>query len=308
MNTIQMYCIYHSRDLDGWMSAAIVMAWYERKNGDLEGLVLIGWDYGDPIPELIPDVPVFIVDIAFDMKTMHDIASTNEMTWIDHHRSAILDYKKYLEANGGGLFLDTVVHPEEYMEGEYALIGACELAWGALYPQEKLPEIIRLLGCYDSFRHKDTSESKMVFAFQYAARAYMENPKDCAFYLKEELLGTPHNFWVTAGQAILQYLKVEAHSLYKERLVHMIPMGNSMLVSAASINRQRFNPSSYDINYHDEVDVFICYHRMKDGRWTFSLYNENGMIDVSVIAQTQGGGGHARAAGFVADNLDFLTK
>ena len=47
---------------------------------------------------------------------------------------------------------------------------------------------------------------------------------------------------------------------------------------------------------------------MKDGRWTVSLYNENGKFDVSEIAKLMGGGGHAGAAGFVCDDPDDLFK
>ena len=73
-----MYCIYHSVDLDGWCSAAIVKKWYEEtqkeircdKCGQLqdknhagstqccgstasyEPLELIGYNYGNPIPTL----------------------------------------------------------------------------------------------------------------------------------------------------------------------------------------------------------------------------------------------------------------
>jgi len=67
MNTI---CIYPSRDLDGWMSASIVKKWFIEnhkesyqitdknivKNDDeqLENnkLDMLGWDYGDEIPNL----------------------------------------------------------------------------------------------------------------------------------------------------------------------------------------------------------------------------------------------------------------
>ena len=76
-----MICIYHSRDLDGWMSAAIVKLW----NPKVE---LIGWDYGQPIPD-ISFKEVIMVDISFPKEVMVD--NKNRLTWIDHHASAIKD-------------------------------------------------------------------------------------------------------------------------------------------------------------------------------------------------------------------------
>ena len=58
-------CIYHSIDLDGWMSAAIVKHWYltnhsepDTSNFDtsirsIKNMIdFIGYNYGQPIPDL----------------------------------------------------------------------------------------------------------------------------------------------------------------------------------------------------------------------------------------------------------------
>ncbi len=305
MNKTNMYCIYHSRDLDGWMSAAIVMLWYERAYGDLDGLELIGWDYGDPLPELMPDRPVIMVDISFELGVMKDIGSTNELVWIDHHKSAILEFLKddaILKEQWLTAELPTMGIGEE-LEEELELVGACELTWKKYFPRDEMPEIVRLLGCYDSFRHKGTVESGTVFDFQYAARANLTNPEECHKILKGVI---SIEGWCNMGAAILNYLKVEARSIYKNRTEHVF-VHEQHKYKIAAINRERFNPSSYDIKYHgDGYDAFMCYSRMNDGRWTVSLYNEDGNVDVSVLAKSMGGGGHAGAAGMVVDNLDFL--
>jgi len=295
-----MYCIYHSRDLDGWMSAAIVMRWYEEKYGDLDGLQLIGWDYGDPLPKLAPDIPVIMVDVSFPMAEMERIAQESkwQLTWIDHHKSAIQDYEEFV---GNGESFCSAILPKK-TDGKLDLIGACELTWNHLFPDEDTPEIVELLGSYDSFRHKGSSDENYVFNFQYWARSAMENPRDCYEYMRMDKADTAAR--TIHGKSILDYLKVEAKSIYKNRLDYARDG-----VKFAAINRERFNPSSYDIPYHKDGYVFfMCYSRMRDGRWTVSLYNEDGAVDVSVIAKGFGGGGHARAAGFVSDNLEFLEQ
>ena len=77
-------CIYHSRDLDGWMSAAIVMRWFMEQheefvvrnskdivnsntfgNDPAPELFMLGWDYGDEIPKLSDYDKVIMCDISF---------------------------------------------------------------------------------------------------------------------------------------------------------------------------------------------------------------------------------------------------
>lgn len=49
-------CIYHSIDLDGWMSATIVKHWWENSPNAIDNnddkLDFIGYNYGDPVPDL----------------------------------------------------------------------------------------------------------------------------------------------------------------------------------------------------------------------------------------------------------------
>ena len=72
------------------------------------------------------------------------------------------------------------------------------------------------------------------------------------------------------------------------------------------INRERFNPINFGIDYHkDGYDGCACCH-YADGMWNFSLYNDNGLVDCSIIAKQYGGGGHFSASGFICDYNTFL--
>jgi len=159
-----MLCIYHSRDLDGWMSAAIVKHIY-----GLDADELLGWDYGDPIPE-IGDVKVIMVDISFLPEQMLEIAKRNgwRLLWIDHHISAIKAFNEFI--GQGETFCNAVLDTNK---------AACELTWEYFFPDQKMPEIVRLLGRYDCFGHKGTDEERKVLIFQYAARASLTNVEEC---------------------------------------------------------------------------------------------------------------------------------
>jgi oligoribonuclease NrnB/cAMP/cGMP phosphodiesterase (DHH superfamily) len=179
-----MICIYHSRDLDGWCSAAIVMKWYKETNpngviydnpyqGDKsivsgkekeESLTMFGWDYGNELPNLNRYKKVIMVDISFPKEEMSKLYHMLDVSfiWIDHHISAI---KENDDLAYDGL-----------RDTKHA---ACELTWKHFFPNENMPEFVRLLGRYDCFGHKGTDEEENVLLFQYAARAKYFDFKSC---------------------------------------------------------------------------------------------------------------------------------
>jgi len=191
-------CIYHSIDLDGWMSAAIVKYWFEKThalNCTLEhdseesklelqitsspdSLHMLGYNYGDPIPDLSEYNRVIMCDISFPRPIMIDLLRDKEIgnfIWIDHHISAILD-NKWLEEPG--LIFNGI------RDTKFA---ACELTWKYFFPNKSMPEIVRLLGRYDCFGHKGTPEEQMVLEFQYGARGVIANYEDAYRELKASI-------------------------------------------------------------------------------------------------------------------------
>ena len=71
------------------------------------------------------------------------------------------------------------------------------------------------------------------------------------------------------------------------------------------INKERFNPINFGIDYHkDGYEGCACFH-YANGMWNFSLYNDNGEVDCSQIAKQFGGGGHKGAAGFRLPTEEF---
>jgi uncharacterized protein len=281
-----MICIYHSRDLDGWMSAAIVKLKYPK-------VELIGWDYGMPVPDLAFK-EVILVDITLPALFMSDNA--NRITWIDHHISAI---KAMAE-------LDPLPFFEGWRNDKFA---ACELAWKFFFPENDMPEIVRMLGRYDCFGHKGTDEELTVLEFQYGARAAISNPDDAYKYLAKTVNHPDppettifHNI-LDNGRAIYKYLCTEAQQIYARKFTMMFDT-----YKFACVNQERFNPINFGIDYHkDGYEGFACFH-YQDGKWRFSLYNDNGKVDCSDICKSRGGGGHKGAAGFILTTEQFISN
>jgi oligoribonuclease NrnB/cAMP/cGMP phosphodiesterase (DHH superfamily) len=334
-------CIYHSIDLDGWMSAAIVKHWFTRyfdtnilhleedgnsiklitnpsfKHEVQESLTFIGYNYGQPIPDLSEYNKVIMCDISFPAEEMKKLLFykngiiNKDFIWIDHHISAI---KENVWKN--------TKYPSGLRDTKFA---ACELTWQYFFPNETMPEIVRLLGRYDCFGHKGTDEEQKVLEFQYGARSVISNYEEAYNYLIDEGMDYKNpevntlNIILEKGKSIYQYLCTEAKQTYAKAFpiefktyTGKIDTKGSIATSTKynfiCVNQERFNPINFGIDYHkDGYDGCACFW-YKDNKWHFSLYNDNGEIDCSAIAKQYGGGGHKGAAGFIIDNLNKVIK
>lgn len=315
---MKLVCIYHSIDLDGWMSAAIVKHWYVEhvkvgKFTALDSIEFIGYNYGQPIPDLSEYDKVIMCDISFpkDIMYLEANCSDRKLVWIDHHISAINDSK-----------VDEFYQYDKVEGIRDAGFAACELTWKHFFPNEKMPEIVRLLGRYDCFGHKGTAEEQKVLEFQYGARQCISNYKEAYQSLIISLnedgdifnLKTPENKIWLQGKSIYKYLCTEAKQIYKNgfEIEFLVPKEQApqfgFKYKFICINKERFNPINFGINYHQEgYDGAACFH-YANGMWNFSLYNDNGLVDCSVIAKLYGGGGHKGASGFRISDINDITK
>lgn len=316
-------CVYHAIDLDGWMSAAIVKLAHEKivkerselRQEDMSivhSIDFIGYNYGQPIPDLSEYDKVIMVDISFPEDVMNNLIGylgteeNKNFIWIDHHISAISNPK--INENWAAGLRNTSE-------------AACELTWQYFFPNKTMPEIVRLLGRYDCFGHKGTDEELKVLEFQYGARSVITNVDSAYIFLRSSItfpyadVEKIHN----AGIAIYDYLRVEAKQayangfelrIYDDKLNQAIARRKGALdrfpyYRFICINKERFNPINFGIDYHAEgYDGTACFHKRADGKWLFSLYNDNGEVDCSVIAKQYGGGGHKGAAGFVVASIE----
>jgi oligoribonuclease NrnB/cAMP/cGMP phosphodiesterase (DHH superfamily) len=320
---MKIVCVYHSIDLDGWMSAAIVKHWFKinypksissvdnydnfipTEESIKDTLSFYGYNYGQPIPDLSEYDKVIMCDISFPAKEMEYIGE--KLIWIDHHISAITD--------SGSMGYDM---SKGLRNTKFA---ACELTWKYFFPNKGMPEIVRLLGRYDCFGHKGTDEETKVLEFQYGARQCISNYEEAYDKLKQVLFDDfngidTNNYHAVInnihrqGKSIYQYLCTEAKQAYKNGFGISLP---NVTVPEEEyvficINKERFNPINFGINYHDDgYDGCACFW-YANNKWSFSLYNDNELVDCSLIAKQFGGGGHKGAAGFVVDDIYKVIK
>ncbi len=305
-------CIYHGIDLDGWMSAAIVKHWWQENQGSYiqennhitnpntgeDSIDFISYNYGQPILDLSWYDKVIMVDISFPKEEMYRLwhIIDREIIWIDHHISAI-------NANNNLIW-------KGLQDTNHA---ACELTWQYFFPNESIPEIVRLLGRYDCFGHKGTDEEQKVLEFQYGARMVINNYDKAYDFLTaninrgDSVCDSVH----MDGATIYRFLCSDAKQSYKNGfpLNFLYPSNETKqhkIVKGICINKERFNPVNFGIDYHSEgYDIVWCFH-YANGKWNFSIYNDNGTVDVSEIAKFYGGGGHKGAAGFTINDISIM--
>lgn len=297
--------VYHRIDLDGWMSGAIIKKWFLKKTYN-KGLVidldkgaptttnqnelyLIGYNYGDNIPDLNNYDQVILCDVSFPVDVMNNLFKKykNRFVWLDHHESAIKE-------NGDHIY--------GIRNTDFA---ACELTWKFFCPNIKMPELVRLLGRFDCMGSKGTDEEKTVLEFQYGVRSIIKNVDDAHNYL---INSDPDNMVKTIisnGSQVYNFVCSEALESYKLKFDLMIDNYKFLC-----INKERFNPINFGIKYHDDgYDGAACFHY--DGKinmWSFSLYNDNGNVDCSILAKNFGGGGHPAASGFKTKDITQFIK
>lgn len=342
---MKIACVYHSTDLDGKMSAAIVKHWFLKQNvnglsnyfcfdldktnnpydnNSAETLDFIGYTYGQPIPDLSKYDKVIMVDISFDNMSMFYLAneSGSKFMWIDHHISAIKD----------NIDIELV---DGIRDTKYA---ACELTWKYFFPNEPMPEIVRFLGRYDCFGHKGTEEEQKILEFQYGARQLITNYEEAYNQLLNALISpevTEFNIH-DRGIVIYEYLCAEAKQSYKNGFeielsiiafeqsisypneLELNPIGKkdvSKYYKFICINKENFNPMNFNLDYkkdgYDGIAIFFYSSQIK--AWHFTLYSDKEEVDCSKIAERyefngRKGGGHKGAAGFNIKNINSFLN
>lgn len=286
-----MKCFYHSADLDGHCSGAIIRAKYPE-------CVMIGTDYNRPFNWdcIGPDEIVYMVDMSLQpFDRMVRLADTcGHLVWIDHHKTAMDDYSKCGRHIGGLREIGKA---------------ACELVWEYFSPDPVLtPAPVYLLGRYDVFDLEDDT----VLHFQYGMRALDTDPADPkTIALWETLLCLDDRIRdriadriediCCAGRHILNYINTD-NGKYARSAAFSVELDGMRCIA---INKMATNSQLFDSVWNqDRYDAMLAFG-WRNGGWVVSLYSDKPDVDVSRVAKNHGGGGHANAAGFHCRHLPF---
>jgi len=279
-----MKCYYHTSDLDGRCSGAIVKH-YER---DCE-LVPIDYGYKSNLKHLRDEI-VYMVDFTLEpFSRMIDLDKRTDLVWIDHHKSAIDEAKK------------RGFDPMGLRDCRYA---ACELTWKYCFPNKDIPFGVSLLGRYDVWDHQwlMQGDRSVVLMFQYGMRILDTDPSSQIWSKILECDDLFIDQVTTTGRAVAQYVEID-----NERYAHGYSFTTEFEgYNCICCNRGMTNSKLFDTIWDEKShDLMVTFCRTRNALWLVHLYTTHRAVDCGAIAKRHGGGGHQKAAGFRCKNLPF---
>lgn len=284
-----MKCFYHSADLDGKCSAAIVWSYYKNQN-----IELIGINYGQEFPwdRIVDNEDVIMVDFCLQpFSDMEKLRQKSRLIWIDHHKTAIEAAQK------SDSKWDLV--PGIRQDG----IGACQLTWKFLYPHRPVPKAVVLIAQHDVWDHSDPGCEP----FQYGMRLEDTDPSSPVWrwLFKDEPHYEDHIFnrILRAGESILTYQQEQNKGHAKTLCFDTNVDGFHVIAANAGPNNSSFFDGVWDPEKYQAMCLFQW--RPKENCWVISLYTTREDVDVSAICKARGGGGHKKAAGFQSKSFPF---
>ena len=145
-----MLCIYHLADHDGKGSAAIV-------NKKFKGVEFFGLNHDMEIPDdlIKKHNEIVICDISLPIDMMLELNETKDLTWIDHHASMIDIYEN--KVKNGAKEIKGIRRNDK---------SAIMLTWEYYFPDEDMPEGVKLLGLNDLYDLRDKRVRPFEYAFQ----------------------------------------------------------------------------------------------------------------------------------------------
>lgn len=288
--------VYHHNDNDGKCSAAIV---WDALKGNLGTAVVkelkdniinfyevdypVGHEMDPPgIDSIKEDERIYILDYSFSPEYIKKILKiTNNITWIDHHKTAIFQVKPNIG------IIESI---ESILSLEKA---ACMLTWEYFHGDTDAPEAVKLIQAYDIW---NLDYSEYVEPFKEGLSLYDHGPFDPIW---ESLLHIPKFSgkgpkWLEiaeVGKTCLEYNRRKNKEFINRFGFEVTYLGYKCIVCGKPEGSRTFGDKAYD------YDIMITFSY--DGsRWIVSLYTVRDDIDVSKIAKERGGGGHKKAAGF----------
>lgn len=296
----KLLCVYHAVDFDGHGSGLVVWRHFVRRGWEVE---MLGWNYGQPIPQFPQYDLMIMVDISFPPEVMKTF-DPNKVCWIDHHVTAIND---------------SIALGYNNLPGVREIgTGAVELAWKFFNPDTEVPQFVRLLSIYDTWQKNNIegySWEECIVPLQYGLRNLYEMKQETLQPVLEDLLnpdGEKLLEAVSIGKALYGYQKKKWESQVKNCAFPVTVAGKYRGICMLT-------PDGGSVMFDsvlDKYDIYLTTNRRtaEDGsqKYTLSMYAETGRVDINLgeyirTVALPGAGGHACACGGMLSENTFIN-
>jgi len=275
--------IFHHNDLDGWVSATIVLKklFLTKEISSFDDVILQERQYGEDIKlSDFENKKIYIVDFSFSPQQMLGLdEGASEVIWIDHHASAwgmiTLPYKR----------------TSSYINSSKS---ASLITWNVLFPGEEPPALVKLTNDHDLWleKYEDSHAINEIFKIKYNSPEKIYND------------GLLDEFKYNQFTKLYQ-LAQEGHIIVKDkqnRVNHVIEngvwgtLGSHQAYYVNSPSDISFIGSTVCKKHPDKEFIVVIYSHRPNGEAQVSLRSTT--IDCAEIATTYGGGGHFGASSF----------
>jgi hypothetical protein len=270
-----MIRIFYHDDLDG-KCAAYIAGTQLRPATQREIMFRpINYDMEFPFDEISSEDTVYMLDFSLDADEMRRVFGlcNGKFVWIDHHKSAIEKMGKCLIPGLRKIGL-----------------GGCELTWQYFVPTEPVPEFLALVGDWDTWTFRYGDDTRF---FHYGIQTEDTDPLSDGWPSAE----ADARMYIDRGRIVKGYKSRTDEAYIRDYGFWVDWRGRKCYAVSGLFNSEPFEAVV------PEADIWMPF-RYGHGQWTVSLFSKT--VDVSVIAESCGGGGHEGAAGFQCDYPPFL--
>lgn len=290
--------IFYHNDADGHCAAALVALYREEECKNCTSNYeqrFCEMDYNTPFPiEYIKnDEVVYILDYSIDPEDMRKLlAKTENVIWIDHHKTAIEKYNDF------GVDIRGI----READGD----SGCLLTYKYLLRSRKLmdingiPSMVTLINDWDTWTHDMYQSRYFIMAFN----SKDTQPWNLSFWSHIDD-NNYINDMIQDGIVMTRYRDGWA----KDVLNHIGSSMDFMGLKVYAVNIPHANSDyfkSIPDSVKEEHDALMpFYYDLNKRVYVASLYSTRPEVDVSIVAKRLGGGGHKNAAGFSTKILPF---
>ena len=294
-----MKCFYHN-DADG--RCAGFWVYYCAGLSDVnDNAEFIEMSYEKPFPMDIirPDEQVYIVDYSISPDEMRELLKiTKDVTWIDHHKTAIEKYEGF-EHDIRGVRIDG--------------IAACMLTYcylhrmtvgglGEIRPfdirmTEDAPCFTKLIADWDVWKF-DYGDETRKFVTAFNAEDFRPKSTNWHRFVDDNIDRNAELVMIGWGATMIRYRDGWAKECLKRFGFETEFEG----LKCFAVNLGNCNSEYFKSLPEGKYDVFMPF-AFNGEKWTVSMYSTT--HDISGICKKYGGGGHAGAAGFQCKELPF---
>ena len=295
-----MKCFYHN-DADGKCAGFWVyyIAYLE------PGIEFIEISYEKPFPmnTIIPNEQIYIVDYSIMPNEMRELLKiTKDITWIDHHKTAIERYKDF-EYDIRGIRYDgiagcmlTYCYLTHMTNG-----GLGEIRPFDIQMTEDAPLFTKLIADWDVWKF-DFGDMTRCFITAFNCGNFDPQSREWLRFGRTksgEVCDEVH--MIREGSNMIKYRDGWA----KEYLKRFGFEVNFEGLNCFAVNLGNCNSEYFKSLPEGKYDAFMPF-AYNGEKWTVSMYSKT--HDVSDICKKYGGGGHAQAAGFTCEELPFKKE